>query len=86
MKAIVLAAGFATRMYPLTRTVAKPLLDVAGAPIVTHILRRVEAVDDVSEAVVVANHKFSDDFTRWAAHANASSSWARVAVRMCRRP
>lgn len=66
MKAIVLAAGFATRMYPLTRSVAKPLLDVAGEPIVTHILRRVEAVAEVAGAVVVTNHRFHDAFVRWA--------------------
>lgn len=69
MKAIVLAAGFATRMYPITRTRAKPLLDVRGAPILTHILRRVEAVEEVGEAVVVTNRRFLDEFTRWAAHA-----------------
>jgi glucose-1-phosphate thymidylyltransferase len=66
MKAIVLAAGFATRMYPLTRTKAKPLLDVAGAPILTHILLRVEALDEISSAVVVANRRFYGDFVRWA--------------------
>lgn len=66
MKAIVLAAGFATRMYPLTRSVAKPLLHVAGEPIVTHILRRVEAVAEVSGVIVVTNHRFHDAFVRWA--------------------
>jgi glucose-1-phosphate thymidylyltransferase len=66
MKAILLAAGFATRMYPLTRSHAKPLLDVAGEAIATHILRRVEAVDDVSAAVVVTNHRHHDAFARWA--------------------
>ncbi len=42
MKAIVLAAGYATRMYPLTRDRAKPLLEVGGRPILSH---RVEALE-----------------------------------------
>lgn len=67
MKAIVLAAGFATRMYPLTRDHAKPLLEVGGAPIATHILRRVEAVPEIDEAIVVTNARFHQVFVRWAA-------------------
>ena len=44
MKVYLLAAGFATRMYPLTREIAKPLLDVGGEPILSHIMRKVEAL------------------------------------------
>lgn len=65
MKAYLLAAGFATRMYPLTRHCAKPLLEVAGAPILSHILARVEALPDLSEIVVVGNHRFADSMQAW---------------------
>ena len=43
MKALVLAAGYATRLYPLTRDRAKPLLEVAGRPIMDYVLDRVGA-------------------------------------------
>lgn len=65
MKAYLLAAGFATRMYPLTQHVAKPLLEVAGAPILSHILERVEAIPDLSEVVVIGNHRFAGALTDW---------------------
>ncbi len=65
MKVFVLAAGYATRLYPLTRDRAKPLLDVAGAPILTHILRRITTLRDVSQIAVIANHRFQADFSAW---------------------
>ncbi len=65
MKVYLLAAGYATRMYPLTRTRAKPLLEVAGAPILTHILARVLTLRDVSEVIVVANARFAGAFEAW---------------------
>jgi glucose-1-phosphate thymidylyltransferase len=67
MKAYLLAAGYATRMYPLTRDCAKPLLEVAGAAIISHLLRRVLTLDGLSEVIVVANDRFAADFEAWAA-------------------
>ena len=67
MKAYLLAAGYATRMYPLTRDRPKPLLEVAGAPILSHILDRILALDDVSEVVVIGNDRFAADLEAWAA-------------------
>ena len=66
MKLYLLAAGYATRMYPLTRARAKPLLDVAGRPILAHILDRLVDLDDVSEAVVISNARFAADFRSFA--------------------
>jgi glucose-1-phosphate thymidylyltransferase len=66
VKAYLLAAGYATRMYPLTRDRAKPLLEVAGAAILTHLLDRVLALDDLSEVIVIANDRFARDFEAWA--------------------
>ena len=65
MKAYLLAAGFATRMYPLTQHVAKPLLEVGGAPILSHILQSVEAIPDLSEVVVIGNHRFTEALNHW---------------------
>jgi glucose-1-phosphate thymidylyltransferase len=66
VKAIVLAAGYATRLYPLTKTVAKPLLPVAGRPMIDYLLDRIREVDEVDAVHVVTNHKFADSFLRWA--------------------
>jgi glucose-1-phosphate thymidylyltransferase len=66
VKAIVLAAGYATRLYPLTLTVAKPLLPVGGRPMVDHILDRIAEVDEIDAVHVVTNHKFAASFEAWA--------------------
>jgi glucose-1-phosphate thymidylyltransferase len=66
MKALVLAAGYATRLYPLTRTVAKPLLPLAGRPMLDYLLERIRAVDGIGAVHVVTNHKFADSFAAWA--------------------
>ena len=66
MKAIVLAAGYATRLYPLTETVAKPLLPVGARPMIDYLLDRIREVDAVDGVHVVTNHKFADSFLRWA--------------------
>jgi glucose-1-phosphate thymidylyltransferase len=66
MKAIVLAAGYATRLYPLTENVAKPLLRVGGRPMLDHILDRIGGVAEVDAVHVVTNRKFADAFRRWA--------------------
>lgn len=67
MKAIVLAAGFATRMFPLTRDRAKPLLDVGGKPVIGWLVDRIVALPEVDELIVVANGRFHADFEAWAA-------------------
>jgi glucose-1-phosphate thymidylyltransferase len=66
MKAIILAAGYATRLYPLTETVAKPLLPVAGRPMVDYLLDRINEVDEIDGIHLVTNHKFAPSFLRWA--------------------
>lgn len=66
MKAVLLCAGFGTRMYPLTRHRAKPLLPVAGKPIVEHLLDQLYASKAVERAVVVTNRRFHSHFLDWA--------------------
>lgn len=66
MKAIVLAAGYATRLYPLTETIAKPLLPLAGRPMLDYLLDRIHDAHDVDAVHVVTNHKFAGAFERWA--------------------
>ena len=66
MKAIILAAGYATRLYPLTKDRPKPLLPVAGKPIIDYIVEQIEQISDISEIYVVSNHKFAAHFQIWA--------------------
>ena len=65
VRAVFLAAGFATRLYPLTRDRAKPLLEVGGTPMLTHVLREIERVPAVRAGVVVSNARFHADFLAW---------------------
>jgi len=64
VKAVFLAAGFATRMYPLTRERAKPLLEVGGEALLTRLLRQALAAG-VDEVAVVVNARFESDFHAW---------------------
>jgi glucose-1-phosphate thymidylyltransferase len=65
MQAIVLAAGYATRLYPLTENVAKPLLPVGGRPMLDHLVDAIREVDEIDAIHVVTNHKFAQAFTDW---------------------
>jgi glucose-1-phosphate thymidylyltransferase len=67
VKLIVLAAGYATRLYPLTFDRPKPLLDVGGKPLLDRLLDRVLAIGDIDETIVVTNAKFASAFEEWAA-------------------
>ena len=62
---VLLAAGFATRLEPLTERRAKPLLAVGGSPPLTRLVRQLAATGAASEIVVVHNRRFADEFARW---------------------
>jgi len=66
MNALILAAGYATRLYPLTQTKAKPLLEVAGKPMIDWVLDHLAGVPDLEMIYVVTNSKFVKDFQAWA--------------------
>lgn len=72
LRAVFLAAGFATRLYPLTSNKAKPLIEVGGQPMITRILRQVEAMGAVADGVVVANARFHADFVEWQRNSRAA--------------
>ncbi len=67
MKLLILAAGYATRLYPLTQHQPKPLLLVAGKPMLEHVLDHLLVVPDLDRVYVVTNAKFAPHFERWAA-------------------
>lgn len=65
MKGLILAAGYATRLRPLTDTIPKQLLPVGGRPMVDWILERIEETS-ADEIHLVTNARFAADFERWA--------------------
>lgn len=66
MKALVLAAGYATRLYPLTLNKPKPLLPVAGKPMMEYVLDNLSPIQEIDEVFVVTNQKFAGHFQEWA--------------------
>lgn len=65
MKSIILAAGYATRLYPLTENFPKPLLDVGGVSILDRLINDIDSFDEISGHIIVSNHKFFHFFEEW---------------------
>ena len=74
MKVIILAAGYATRLYPLTLTQPKPLLPVAGKPMIEHVLDNLAPIGGIDRVYVVTNAKFAGHFQKWADSYRAAKS------------
>lgn len=69
MKCILLCAGYATRLYPLTKNFPKALLEVnSGKSILDYILNEVNAIDEIDEIYLITNHVFYGYFQEWATH------------------
>jgi glucose-1-phosphate thymidylyltransferase len=66
MKIVILAAGYATRLYPLTLTQPKPLLSVAGKPMIEYVLDNLAPIGGIDQVYVVTNAKFAHQFQAWA--------------------
>ena len=66
MKLIILAAGYATRLYPLTLNQPKPLLPVAGKPMLEHVIDNIKTIEAIDHAYIVTNAKFVSHFEKWA--------------------
>ena len=66
MKVVITCAGYASRLWPLTKDTPKPLLEVRDRPIVEHIVRKALELPGVDGIFVVTNAKFYDNFAAWA--------------------
>lgn len=67
MKCLILAAGYATRLYPLTENFPKPLLKVGDKTILGWLVDDIDLSGEVDEYIVISNHKFAHHFEEWAA-------------------
>jgi glucose-1-phosphate thymidylyltransferase len=62
MDGLILAAGYATRLYPLTQNRPKPLLPVDGKPLIDHLLQRLAQINDLKRIFIVSNARFAQIF------------------------
>lgn len=80
MKVVILAAGYATRLYPLTLTRPKPLLTVAGKPMIDNVLDHLAPIEGIDRVYVVTNARFADQFQQWADASRAARSRLEVRI------
>ncbi len=66
MKNIVIAAGYATRLYPLTENFPKPLLEIGSSSILGRMMEDIDRIEEIDEHIIVSNHKFARHFEEWA--------------------
>ncbi len=65
MKNIVIAAGYATRLYPLTENFPKPLLKIGDSTILDRMMEDIDRIPDIDEHIIVTNHRFAPMFREW---------------------
>jgi len=68
MRVLILAAGYGTRLYPITRNIPKALIPVKGRPLINYIMDKIEALKKVvhiNEVVLVSNDRFYRMFEEW---------------------
>ncbi len=80
MKVLILAAGYATRLYPLTLTQPKPLLPVAGKPMIEYVLDNLAPIEGIDHIYVVTNAKFASHFEKWSTAYSATHGGLKFTV------
>jgi len=65
MKAIILAGGYARRLWPLTKNIPKQLLSVGGRPMIEYIIEKLEAQKEIDKIIISTNEKFEQNFKQW---------------------
>ena len=82
MIAVVLCAGFGTRMYPLTEHRPKPLLDVGGRPALDYIVDQIVDLPHIEAVHIVSNDKYYDHFVRWRDRRTANFAHRSIPIRI----
>ena len=80
MKNVIIAAGYATRLYPLTENFPKPLLTIGESTILDRMLDDLDGIADLDEHILVTNHKFAQIFREWAEKRMLKASLAKPIV------
>ena len=80
MNVVILCAGFATRMYPLTRDFPKPLLEVGGKPVLDYLVGQILELPEIGNIHIVSNGKFFDHFMDWRQQKKQTGMFDRTAV------
>jgi len=65
MKAIILAGGYAKRLWPLTKNKPKQLLSVGGRPMIEYIVEKLEVQEEIDKIIISTNEKFGENFKQW---------------------
>lgn len=66
MQAIILAAGYATRLYPLTENMPKAMLQVGGTTILDYLVDKIRTIDEIKQITLITNARFKEQFDDWA--------------------
>ena len=82
MKAIILAAGYATRLYPLTLNMPKALLPIGGKPMMDYLVEGIAEIREMTEAHIVSNHKFAAQFEEWKKQAEAEKRYPNLSFQV----
>ncbi len=72
MDALILGAGYGVRLYPLTKDLPKPLLSIAGKPVIEWTIERLNKISDISRFFIVTNDRFYNNYERWLADYKSS--------------
>jgi glucose-1-phosphate thymidylyltransferase len=70
MQSLILAAGYATRLYPLTKNFPKPLLEIGGITILDRLIADLDKIEGITKHIVVTNHTFYSHFEQWKNHSD----------------
>jgi len=82
MNAVILCAGFATRMYPLTRNFPKPLLEVAGRTVLDYLVEQIVKLPEINSIHIVSNRKFIKHFDTWLLRSSAAGLFGNVSIHL----
>jgi glucose-1-phosphate thymidylyltransferase len=80
MKSLILAAGYATRLYPLTLNTPKALLKIGEKTMLDRLIEEIATIPGMTEAHIVSNHRFIEQFEAWARDAKGRYPGLRLAV------